>query len=106
MPKLIDSFDMGEQRLDTLATQTTVQKQALELLQVRPLAVRSTQHPKTGSNHLLCVFTSGFGAVTACVVAGDSPPRHLFETCLVENRLRIGWRRDHRRSSAPAGNGQ
>jgi hypothetical protein len=36
MPKLIDSIDMGEQRLDMLATPTTLQEQALELLQVRP----------------------------------------------------------------------
>jgi len=36
MSKLIDSFDTGEQRLDKLATPTTVQEQALELLQVRP----------------------------------------------------------------------
>jgi hypothetical protein len=38
MPKLIDSIEMGEQRLDMLATPTTVQEEALELLQVRASA--------------------------------------------------------------------
>jgi hypothetical protein len=35
MPKLIDSMDMGE-LFDMLATPTTGQERALELLQVRP----------------------------------------------------------------------
>jgi hypothetical protein len=36
MAKQIDSSDMGEQLFDMLATPTTVQERALELLQVRP----------------------------------------------------------------------
>jgi hypothetical protein len=34
MPKLIDSIDMGEQLFDIVATPTTVQERALELLQL------------------------------------------------------------------------
>jgi len=49
MPKLIDSIDtIGHAGL---ATPTTVQEQALELLHAT-LALQSTQRPKTASKHL------------------------------------------------------